>query len=233
MDRKETAAALSVVGHELTGPLASARFHLELVRRQLVDSPEPARRLEVVDHQLERMGRLVGDLLDAQRLVHGRLHCELAVHELAGLLRQCMTALTPLAGERTLELIVPKGARLHARVDPSRLEQVLANLIRNAARHSPEGTAITVRLGRGHHRRRRTALISVRDRGSGIARDVQRRIFEPWFSRSPGGLGLGLTIARCIMQTHGGDIRAHSMPRRGTTMSFWLPLVEDRATLKE
>jgi len=227
MTKNDAAETLSMVGHELTGPLASARFHLELVRRQLADAPEPSRRLEVVDHQLERMGRLVGDLLDAQRAVKGRLRCELAVHEISELLRKSMMELAPLAGRRPLELVLPRRARVFARVDPARIEQVVANLIRNAAQHSPQDKPITVRLAR----RRKNLVISVRDRGTGIASDRLKHIFDAWYSHSPGGLGLGLAIAQRIMLAHNGGIRARSKLGNGTTMSIWLPLSGSCSTL--
>src|SRR5262249_30429490 len=149
-------------------------------------------------------GRLVGDLLDAQRAVKGRLRCVMAVHDLSALLRKSMMELAPLAGRRPLELVVPRRARMYSRVDPARLEQVLANLIRNAAQHSSEGKRITVRLSR----RGKKTVISVRDRGTGMSPERLRHIFDAWYSHSPGGLGLGLAIAQRIMLAHGGGIRA-------------------------
>src|SRR5689334_5941237 len=227
MVKDDAGETLSMVGHELIGPLASARFHLELVRRQLADAPESSRRLEVVDHQLQRMGRLVGDLLDAQRAVKGRLRCELAVHELSDLLRRALRELAPLAGAHPLELIMPRRPRLIARVDAARLEQVLANLIRNAAQHSPDGKPITVRLSR----RGGKARISVRDRGCGMPAEQLHHIFEAWYSHCPGGLGLGLAISQRIMAAHGGGILARSVVKRGTTMTIWLPLTVGCPTL--
>src|SRR5262249_1749102 len=141
--------------------------------------------------------------------------------------RKSMVELAPLAGRRPLELVVPRRARVFARVDPARLEQVVANLIRNAAQHCPEGKPITMRLAR----RGKNVVISVHDRGTGIAPDRLKRIFDAWYSQRPGGLGLGLTIAQRIMLAHNGGIRARSKVGNGTTMSIWLPLSGSCSTL--
>ena len=231
MDRNQTTEALSFVTHELTTPLASARFHLAAVRREFAGAPESAHRLEVVEQQLERLGRLVGDLLDATRIETGKLHCELERVALGELLPGVAAVMAPLVGRRRLELVLPPKCQLFAYLDAARIEQVLANLVTNAARHSPPDSTITLSLGLGHHRRRATAVISVRDRGDGIAVRDLRRIFDPWFTRTVGGMGLGLAVARRIVEAHGGWIRARSGHGRGTKVSFWLPLALDRKTL--
>jgi CheY-like chemotaxis protein len=162
----------------------------------------------MMERQVEHLVRLVDDLLEMSRITRGALELRREAVELAAVVRNAVETSRPLidAAAHRLELALPE-APLPAHGDPVRLTQILANLLNNAARYTPRGGTIALRL----ERRADAAEISVRDSGRGIAPEMLPRLFG-MFARGEGstGLGIGLALARRLAEMHGGAIEARS-----------------------
>jgi signal transduction histidine kinase len=214
---------ISVAAHELRTPLTSLGLQLSLLKRgvQLGAERETlARTVAATERQILRMTQLINDLLDVTRIQAGRLELHREPVRLEALVREVCARCAPLleAGQNALDLDLDPS--VVSDVDSSRLDQVLVNLLANAARHAP-GAAIRVSLVAGAD----DAVLSVRDGGPGIPEPVRSRIFER-FVRMPGsptGLGLGLFICRQIVDAHGGTIEVQSEPGHGTAFVVRLP----------
>jgi signal transduction histidine kinase len=223
---------LTMAAHELRTPLQAARSFVYLARRKGGDGMNGGveRALQGLARSVDRMARLVENLLDVSKLQRGELYLEPAPVDLGGLFGEVVEHVQPLQEERRIHLRVPKGLVLLA--DKERLDQVITNLLTNALRYSPDGGPVLLEAreeGEYVH-------IMVRDHGLGIPSDKLRHIFER-FGRahgvSYGGLGLGLTIARGIVERHGGRIWAESTgrPGDGSTFHVLLPRQVARATV--
>nr|WP_224245016.1 response regulator EpsF [Hyalangium gracile] len=224
---------LTMAAHELRTPLQAARSFVFLARRKGGDGMNGGveRALQGLARSVDRMARLVENLLDVSKLQRGELHLEPGVVELRELLSEVAEHLEPLQEERRIHLHVPDGLVLAA--DRERLDQVFTNLLSNAMRYSPDGGTIIV----GARREGEFVHVTVRDHGLGIPPEKLRFIFER-FGRahgvSYGGLGLGLTIARGIVERHGGRIWAESTGRQGdgSTFHVLLPREVQRAAVR-
>ena len=214
------------VSHELRTPLASIRVLVETLEAGAADDPAVAGAfLRRIIGEVDHLVGLVDELLDLARLETGRAVLRVEAWEPVDLLTRAVERLRPQVERAGLVLRVevpPELPRL--RVDRGRIEQVLMNLIHNAVKFTPEGGEIVV----GAEMADGMVLMSVRDTGVGIAAEELPRIFERFYKsdaarRSPGS-GLGLAIAKHIVQAHGGKIWAESMPGRGATFFFTLPL---------
>ncbi|NPC46998.1 PAS domain S-box protein [Corallococcus sp. AB032C] len=218
-------AFLAAASHELRTPLAAAKGHAHLALLKLGGQTEagPGKSLQIINRQIDRMAKLVEDLLDISRLQAGRLSLELEPFDLSQLVLETRDRMAVLS--QTHELMVELPERLEGTWDRGRLDQVLTNLLSNAIRYSPEGGQVLVRVvaegDSGVH-------LSVKDQGVGIPSEKQRLIFER-FGRAHGskygGLGLGLTISQGIVEQHGGRIWAESTGTvgQGSTFNVWLP----------
>jgi len=218
---------LADVIHELKTPLAAAKAQAQLALHQLGDhrtDATTARSLRLISQQIDRLNRLVGDLLEASRLEAGSVELQTSQFDLSALLEEMRNRMQPLGDRHPIRINAPEKLSLIA--DKDRIEQVLANLLSNAIRYSPEGGPIEVdaeTTGDGVH-------IRVRDRGLGIPREHQQLVFER-FGRAHGtafgGLGLGLAISKGIVERHGGRIWVESTgrPGEGSVFHVQLPLV--------
>ncbi|MFB1480170.1 PAS domain S-box protein [Corallococcus sp. RDP092CA] len=218
-------AFLAAASHELRTPLAAAKGHAHLALLKLGGQTEagPGKSLQIINRQIDRMAKLVEDLLDISRLQAGRLSLELEPFDLSQLVLETRDRMAVLSQTHELKVEVPE--HLEGTWDRGRLDQVLTNLLSNAIRYSPEGGQVLVRLvaegDTGVH-------LSVKDEGVGIPSEKQRLIFER-FGRAHGskygGLGLGLTISQGIVEQHGGRIWAESSGKagQGSTFNVWLP----------
>jgi PAS domain S-box-containing protein len=219
---------LSVVSHELRSPLHSARLWASL----LMEKGSKINPAEVGTHlvkSIDRQARLVSDLLDVSRFVgEKRLELDRHLHDLRGLTRSVVEHLSPVARERRVELGVelPDGPAV-ALVDPDRFAQVIGNLVENAIKFTPAGGRAVVSLSVDGHE----ALIRVADTGCGLTPADRERVFGRfWHGRQAkggSGLGLGLFIAKRLVEAHGGTIAADSPgPNQGTVLSVRMPLAE-------
>lgn len=225
---------LATVSHELRTPLTAIGGSLELLERGAVGAlPETASELlEVAQRNTRRLRLLIDDLLDLEGMPSGDQPLRLGPHRLGELLARAVADNQPYADVHGVRLVLrsPSG-EVEASVDAGRIEQVLANLLSNAAKYAPRGSEVDVRLRRLDGDRSR-ARIEVVDRGPGVATGFQERIFDrfvqadPLDPRSRGGTGLGLAISREIVERHGGRIGLDSEPGR-TCFWFDLPVSRD------
>ncbi|APV48826.1 hypothetical protein BWI17_03515 [Betaproteobacteria bacterium GR16-43] len=218
---------LATLAHELRNPLAPLTNALQILRIA-PDEATRARAREIMDRQLRQMVRLVDDLLDVSRITTGKLVVKAQRVELGGVIRNALETAAPLvqAMRHTLEVdLCPDPVTIDG--DPTRLAQVFANLVNNACKYTPEGGTIrvTCRIDAGK------ALVTVRDNGIGIERDVLPKIFDMFaqadrsLERTHAGLGVGLTLARRLVELHGGELVAASEGLgRGSEFTVRLPL---------
>ncbi len=216
------------VSHELRTPISALQAVLENVADGVAD-PDPVT-LEAMLKQVRRLGGLVEQLLDLSRLEAGTVPLKVRPTSARALLEEAV-AEARLRGEQATGsrggfLVDVKPGGLALKVDPERLHQVLANLLDNAVRHSPELEPIVVRARTNDAR----ARIEVEDRGPGISGDEAARVFERFYrsdaarALSDGGSGLGLAIARWIVDLHGGDIKVEPGEPHGCRVIVELPL---------
>jgi signal transduction histidine kinase len=223
---------LLVAAHELRTPVTGLRGYTQLLlrshQRGVLDADRLERYLPALHESAERLAGLTEDLLDVSRLHTGRLPLRPEPLDLAALARRVAERYREIGAKHRLVLDLALDPA-PVRADPGRLEQVLANLLDNAVKYSPDGGEICLiveRDGQG-------VALRMRDEGIGLPPESAEAIFEP-FTRAPNaaerqipGLGLGLNIAREIASRHGGYLRAASDGEGcGTTMTLWLPLDE-------
>lgn len=221
---------LANVAHELRTPLTSVQGFAQALREGVIDDePGRIRALETITRESERMGALIGQLLDLARLESGQSRLAMRAVAAGPLLRRVADQFEPAAAAKRVAISTTSDADLRILGDEGRLVQVLSNLLANAIRHTGEGGAITVAATPGADEDR--VQIVVRDTGEGIATDRLATIFER-FARTPGsgddsaGFGLGLAIVRELVQLHGGTIGVHSHLGIGTTFVLSLPAAD-------
>jgi PAS domain S-box-containing protein len=219
---------LSVAGHELRTPLTSLKLLLQLLERTR-PAHVAAPRLQAMERQVGRLESLVGSLLDVGRLSAGRLSLELGEVELHALTREVLERLTEVLERAGCEVHLEAPAPVHGRWDAHRLDQVLVNLLTNAAKYGA-GRPVHVRVEEAGA----FARLIVRDEGIGIAPEALPRLFgrfERAVSDSQyGGLGLGLYISRQLVEAMGGRVRVDSRLGEGSTFTVELPLRPAPAT---
>jgi two-component system CheB/CheR fusion protein len=220
---------LAVLSHELRSPLNVIRLWSQILQKPDTSDEVLRRGLEIIDRSSKAQARLVEDLLDVHRIASGKLRLELAEIELSALIRTVVEALTPMAAEKAIRLHCQiDAARTPMSGDPTRLQQVITNVLENAIKFTPQGGEIRVSL----HKVGTNAELVVTDTGEGIqAEDLDSlfesfRLADPLTSRSHGGLGLGLAIAKQLVELHGGTIAAASPGKGGgATFTISLPLL--------
>jgi PAS domain S-box-containing protein len=217
---------LSIASHELRTPVAALQLQLQLLQRaahrSLVELPHALEgKLDALERQTRRIGVLVGELLDVSRMRLGRLELTFEPADLSEVARDTVLHLRDeieRSGSRLLLDLVPTTGRF----DRSRIEQVITNLLANAAKFG-QAKPITLHVAPDGER----ARLRITDRGIGISAEDQARVFDRFeravTSQHFGGLGLGLYIARQIVEAHGGEIRVESAPGAGTSFVVLLP----------
>ncbi|HYB99620.1 MAG TPA: PAS domain S-box protein [Candidatus Limnocylindrales bacterium] len=212
---------LAMLGHELRNPLAAIANATQALALA-PDASETQRPREVIERQLERLSRLVDDLLDAAQVQAGKVHLQLERMRLGDVVRQTIAALG--ATEHAIELNIDDRVEISG--DPGRLRQVLHNLMANAVQYTPRGKAIRIRC----YGERDDAVVQITDEGIGIAADILPRIFDLFVQghrasdRIQGGLGIGLTLARKLVELHGGSLAASSAgPGLGSVFTVRIP----------
>ncbi|HVT08325.1 MAG TPA: ATP-binding protein [Polyangia bacterium] len=219
---------VATLAHELRNPLAPIRNALSLMKRR--PEGEAAVRLrDLIERQVDQMVRLIDDLLDLSRVSRGLVELRRARLPLADVLRGAVETSRPLIDQHghTLTVTMPPE-ELTVDADPTRLVQVVANLLNNAAKFTPRGGHIELGLAREGAR---DAVIWVRDDGQGIPREMLDRVFDLFtqvdrsHAQVGGGLGIGLTLVRRLVDMHGGTIEASSDgPGTGSEFRIHLPL---------
>jgi PAS domain S-box-containing protein len=220
---------LAMLAHELRSPLAPIRNGLEILDRISSQAPEVRTVRDMMYRQTQNLIRLVNDLLDVARVTQGKITLQLETADLRAILNQAVEACRPGMEQRQhrLELVLPERP-VPGRFDPTRMTQVVINLLSNAVKFTPPGGAIAVSL---EQLTAGQALVRVRDDGIGMDPALLPRIFELFaqadasVSRSEGGLGVGLTLARRLVEMHGGSLTGASAgPGQGSEFVIRLPL---------
>ena len=218
---------VALVSHELRTPLTSIRGYLELLLEDVDGFSQPhADWLSVIDRNSERLLCLVEDLLLKAQVNAGKVALTVKEIDLASIVEQSVETGAPVAAARGLELVSSTEAMPLVAADPVRLGQVIDNLISNALKFTPAGGRVEVRATERDGR----ARVEIADTGTGISSADQERLFERFY-RTPQaqngevpGVGLGLSIAKAIVEAHGGTISCSSAEGKGTTFAIELPL---------
>ncbi|HEV8632054.1 MAG TPA: HAMP domain-containing sensor histidine kinase [Thermoanaerobaculia bacterium] len=201
---------LAMLGHELRNPIGAIANSANVLQRLATD-PQQQRATELILRQVEHVIRLLEDLLDASRITRGKLTLRPATLDLREVVQRAVETTRPLFEAKRQELQVDLAAEpLGLQADGVRLEQVVGNLLRNASDYTPPGGRIEVAVFSGDGE----AVVRVRDNGSGIPAELLPRVFEP-FQQGPqqagqGGLGIGLTLVKSLVELHGGRVEVRS-----------------------
>jgi PAS domain S-box-containing protein len=224
---------LAVLAHELRNPLAPIRGAVQLLRLLGTSVPDKGLAIEVIDRQVDTLARLVDDLLDVSRFTRGKIAVRMEMIEISSVIQRAIDATLPTIHSRGQTLSVALcNEPLYVDGDSTRLEQVLSNLLNNAAKFMASGGRVELVC----HRAEGHAAIHIRDYGRGLAAETFPRLFEPFYqvdqglARSEGGLGLGLALAKQFVALHGGDIEAKSDGLgKGSEFIVRLPLAKQTA----
>jgi signal transduction histidine kinase len=221
---------LAMLAHELRNPLAPIRNSLHILQLRMPGDESLCRPLQVIDRQSRQLAGLVDDLLDVSRITQGQINLRMQTLKLADVVDQAVETSRPLleARRHRFEIQLPKEA-IYVNVDSTRLAQVILNLLNNAAKYTDEGGSIRLTVERSGDE----VVLRVRDNGMGIAPEMLPRIFELFsqgertLDRSQGGLGIGLTLVRRLVELQGGTVQAFSEGLgRGSEFAVRLPAVQ-------
>ncbi len=219
---------LSTAAHELKTPLTVIKANAQLLLEYGGgwDRSRTTRILRMIDEQTDRMNRLTQELLENSRVAVDRLDLHRLEIDLSDLIRRTVNRVGALSALHRFAVDAPAHFKIEA--DPTRIEQVVLNLLDNAIRYSPRGGDIRVKVDAGP-----TVLkVSIEDQGLGIPYPAQERIFEKFFrahfgsSIDYGGMGIGLNLCREIVRKHGGEMSFQSVPGHGSIFTFTLPVRE-------
>lgn len=218
---------VSSVSHELRAPVASVRLLAErMADGKVVDAAQLGTYARFIRNETRRLGALIENVLDVSRIEQGRKDYHFEEADVAALARDVVELMNPVAEEKGIgiEAEIPAG-EVAATLDPLGVRQALINLIDNAIKHAPAGSAIRVGLEAGG----RTLTLSVSDFGPGIAAGEQGRIFDRFYrigseiDREFPGAGIGLSLVKHTAEAHGGRVGVESRAGEGSTFSFVVP----------
>jgi PAS domain S-box-containing protein len=220
---------LATLAHELRNPLAPIKYAIAMMRRAK-DGAHILQAQDVIDRQVSQMARLIDDLLDLSRINRGLVQLQLERVSIAPLVQSALEMAQPAieAARHHLQVQLPEED-LVIEADPTRIVQVIGNLLGNAAKYTPDGGSIRLAVWRAGHR----LVLEVADNGIGIPPEQQGRLFQMFTqlhhstTRAKGGLGIGLSLVKNLVQMHGGTVSVASGGLdEGSTFTVELPLVE-------
>ena len=228
---------LAMVSHELRTPLNAVLGWADILQRGEIDHTKRGRALEAIYTNAGRQVQLIDELLDVSRIMSGKLRLERRAIDLAEVVRTALDVVQPSADRKRIDLALETDPSLRTfYADPGRLQQIVVNLLSNAIKFTPDGGAVHMRVRRADS----MVEMSVTDTGQGIPRDFLPSVFEPFrqadetMTRRHGGLGLGLSIVRHLVEAHGGTVRAESAGEsQGSTFIVRLPTVAVFADQKD
>ena len=219
---------LAMLGHELRNPLAPVTTALQIMRIHETEPSRVARSREIVERQIEHMTRLIDDLLDVSRITRGKIELREQPLLLSSVIERAIESVRPLIDERGHRILLDLPTEpITFLADPARLAQVFANLLNNAAKYTDVGGRIWL-----HARLEGNDLVvGVKDDGPGLSKELRNHAFELFMqgpqtrARARGGLGIGFTLVRRLVELHGGTVEALSEgPGKGTEFVVRLPL---------
>jgi len=228
---------LAVLSHELRNPLAPIQTAVDLLERAGTGGAGSDRELAMIKRQVQNLKRLVDDLLDVSRISRGKIELRKELVELAALVAQAVEAVRPLFDEhhQALHVSIPEES-IFLKADPTRLEQILFNLLINAAKYTPQGGGIWLDV----EQLQSEVIIRVRDTGIGIEPDLLPKVFDLFLQGerrvglSHEGGGIGLSLAKNLVELHGGTITAHSQgPDIGSEFVVKLPMISRGQSKRE
>ena len=219
---------LATLSHELRTPLTSILGWSHLLTAGTLNKQQTARAIEIIARNAQAQGRLIDELLDVSRIITGKLSLDLRAVQLAPLIQAVVDDVRPTADVRSINLKTALNSDIGPILgDPDRLQQIVWNLLTNAIKFTPKGGDVHVRLERNDSQ----VLITVNDSGQGIGIELLPHVFERFRqadssnTRNHGGLGLGLSIVRQLVELHRGTVTAESSGENaGTTFRVMLPL---------
>ena len=223
---------LAMLGHELRNPLAPLSYAVHMLGLQTKEDPLQRQARQIIERQVSQLKHLVDDLLEISRVTTGRLQLRQERIAVSGIVERAVETAQPLITQRRHELTVSLPLRpiwLHA--DAARMEQVVVNLLTNAAKYTDEGGHIWLTVQQEGDE----IVLRVRDTGVGIASEFLPRIFDLFtqaersLDRSEGGLGIGLCLVKRLVDLHGGTVEAHSVLGQGSEFVVRMPVM--RSTL--
>lgn len=225
---------LAMLAHELRNPLAPLRNSVEILKSVKPDDARAARARELIERQTRTLSRLVDDLLDTARISRGQVQLRRERVELQRVVSRAVENLRPEIDSRRHGIVVDLPPEpLHVTGDATRLEQVFGNLLQNAAKYTPEGGELKVTLVRADEAATRPeAVVRIKDNGMGISAEMLPRVFDLFsqadrsLAHSQGGLGIGLSLVRSLIDLHGGRVAAQSNGLgKGSEFAVYLPLL--------
>ncbi len=215
---------LAIVSHDLRAPLGSVQLASSLIRELVSDAGELGIVLDRMDAGISHMQQLIDDLLDLARVDAGTLRIDAAVTPVDQVVELATSLMESAAGRKGIEIVVDADEALPpVLADARRIVQLLTNLLGNAVKHSPRGGVVTLRV----QQRNDQVFFSTRDEGPGVEKDELDWLFGRFWQserRPKRGLGLGLYIAKAIVDAHGGSIWAESEEAYGACFTFTLPV---------
>jgi signal transduction histidine kinase len=213
---------LADISHELRTPITVIQGNVEGILDGLYPADEA--HLKSIIEETQILSRLVDDLRTLAQAESGALHLKREPTNLMELIRDAISGLEAQAREKDIRVELSLAGEEDANIDPQRIREVLTNLLSNAVRYTPPGGQIHVRLTEAGIGAESTATISIEDNGPGIQPADLPHVFERFYKSSDsGGMGLGLSIAKYLVEAHGGRIWAESEIGKGTKISFTLP----------
>ena len=220
---------LAMLAHELRNPLAPIRNAGEVLSRLNLREPRAEQAVGVVQRQITTLTRLVDDLLDVSRITRGRVELQMKPVQVSDVVSQAVEMVEPLVKEKRQRLSTTTYRALRVQGDPARLVQCVSNVLTNAVKYTDDGGAIQLEVREDDG----DALLTVTDNGIGIPAELQSRVFDLFvqgeraLDRAQGGLGIGLSVVKRLVEMHGGSISVTSEGAgRGSRFEMRLPLLE-------
>jgi len=223
---------LAMLSHELRNPLAPIMNAVHLLRlEQGSENPIQQQARTIIERHVAQLSHLVDDLLEVSRIMSGRIRLQKEHLDLRSVVERAVESVRPLIEQRRHELTVSQSSQpIWLNADATRIEQIVVNLLNNAAKYTEAGGRILLNVQQEGD----DAVLRVRDTGVGISSDLLPRIFDLFtqaqrsLDRSQGGLGIGLTLVQRLVDIHGGRIEAHSTPEQGSEFIVRLPVLQSQ-----
>jgi len=222
---------VAVLSHELRAPLHAILGWVQIIKRKNLDPKSVQQAIDIIDRNTRLQAQLISDLLDINRIASGKIKLEVRPVSIEDVIDSAIHSMIPMAQEKGVALKSDKNNVITVKGDPARLQQVFGNLISNAIKFTPKGGQVIVRsMIEGD-----SATVTVTDTGEGIDAEFIGRVFERYSQGDPssirkhGGLGLGLSIVKHLVELHGGEVQVSSDGRgKGASFRVVLPLCVDQ-----